>query len=430
MWIAGNERPELSARIFHKLQVSAERGHDPRTLAFLAMRSRDEQTSRRLADQAIALDPSLTWILSEVPFSTSPARFEQLERWDPDNAVPYLLHADYLERSAQVAEKKDQNTILSEMLAGKPEFVELVNRGFAAPHYDSYLGSRLALDREVMRKYDIAEPMLLLAGVQWHHFPAAGNYAEWIIAAAKMTSSSADLRPLVEARQRVVRFGQRMESQSLSPLERESGVSLQLRAGKDLVPMLREQGKIEEAETLAYSLHHLNQSLQRDMVLEAALLDPHMTPMYRANPFNPGVIIHIGSLVFSLALALLAASVFYLRLRQTQGGTVVALPRMISYAPVLLFTAALTLLVTYMPYARIFRMYMVGQEMARAGHTAPWLAGPINDPQLLSTLANLQYPYAFLSGTEVWRIVWITFCIAFAAAIYSLWRMRISTAKT
>jgi hypothetical protein len=417
MWIAGDPDPGLSSRTFHKLQKKAEQEHDAQTLAFLAMRSHDE-AGLRLADQAIALDPGLTWILAELGY----ARVSQLQRWDPDNAVPYLRQADAIEDSAQSIQKKDQRTILEQMRVGKSEFRAAMEHALAAPRYDSYLDRRLQLDREVMRKYDIAEPLLLLSGLQSHqvvnHFHLH-TYAIWIIGEARAAQGPAGVQSLEKTCRKIVRFGERIEAQSHVDFEREAGMSLLQLAGKELVPILRQQGKTEEAEVLAYSLQSHKRQQMRDVILQGALLDPRSTPIYAFNPFNPGIIIHAGALGYLLALVLLAASTLYLRLRHVKGAVGVALPRIISYAPWFLFTSALALLVAYMPYARVFHMYMVGREMTR-GRVYIWM----NDPQLLSTLSNLQYPYQFVTGSDVWHALWAAFAVVSVTAFFALWRVR------
>src|SRR5262249_51500337 len=146
-------------------------------------------------------------------------------------------------------------------------------------------------------------------------------------------------------------------------IERLMGGGLQHLAGKELVPILRQQGKTEEAETLAYTLQSLKQQQTRDMVLQGAVLNSGYAPNDALDPFNPGIIIHAGAFGYLLTLVLLVASLLYLRLRHVKGVAVVGLPRAISYAPWLLFLSALVLLVSYMPYARVFDMYMVSQEM-------------------------------------------------------------------
>jgi len=98
-------------------------------------------------------------------------------------------------------------------------------------------------------------------------------------------------------------------------------------------------------------------------------------------------------------------------------------PRAISYAPWLLFLSALVLLVSYLPYARVFDMYMVSQEMAQ-GNVFPW-----SDPQLLSILSNLQYPFQFVRGPDIWHAaLWIAFGIVMATTAYVFWRVRVSPA--
>jgi hypothetical protein len=426
MWIAGDPDPGLSARTFQRLQRKAEREHDAQTLAFLAMRSHDAQASLRLADQAVALDPGLTWIFVELPFRVASTRVDQLQQWDPGNAFLYLRQADAIEWSAQVSEKKDQQTVLEEMRAGKTEFRAAMERALAAPRYDSYLDRRLQLDREVMRKHDIAEPLLLLTGLQNHQLVSLFHlrtYATWILAEAKGASGPNNLPAFEDTCRKIVRFGERMETQTHVHIERLMGGGLQHLAGKELVPILRQQGKTEEAETLAYTLQSLKQQQTRDMILQGAVLNSGYAPNYALDPFNPGIIIHAGALGYLLTLVLLAASLLYLRLRHVKGVAVVGLPRAISYAPWLLFLSALVLLVSYMPYARVFDMYMVSQEMAQ-GNVFPW-----NDPQLLSILSNLQYPFQFVRGPDIWHAaLWIAFGIVMATTAYVFWRVRVSPA--
>src|SRR5262249_48998688 len=136
MWIAGHPLPELSASRFQSLQSLAERQHDAQTLAFLALRAHDKQNSSRLAEEAVAMDENLTWILAEFPIWDRDhlqivlQRFERLERWDPDNALPFLLHADCLEYSVQLSTHQEQGKVLAEMRLGNSGFRHLMERAF------------------------------------------------------------------------------------------------------------------------------------------------------------------------------------------------------------------------------------------------------------------------------------------------------------
>ena len=89
--------PELN-----KLAKQAEQNHDPELLAFVAMREPNQSESVRLADEAIGLDPNLTWLYATVAVHWS--SFPELDRWvpalqkfDPQNALPYLITAEKID---------------------------------------------------------------------------------------------------------------------------------------------------------------------------------------------------------------------------------------------------------------------------------------------------------------------------------------------
>jgi hypothetical protein len=419
MWIAGGPMPGLPDRTLRKLQAEAEREHDAQTLAFLAFHAKDRKDAIRLAGESVSLDPGLTWILGQFADwegERTPAQWsEQLERWDPDNAIPYLLHADSLEVSAQTAEKKDQRKILDEMRTAGSPFRTLMQRAFAAPRYDSYLPRRLELERNVMRKHGLDRPLLLLEAFERSRLPNffhAQTYARWIIADAKTGVRSEDTY------RQVLRFGQLIEAHSKTVLEQIEGRALQEMGAKELVPLLRAQGHAGEADTLDYGLQRIQQSQRHSFYMEAALA-PKYAPPYHPDPFNPGIIIHLAALLFVLFCLFLAVSLLFLRLSTTSDSTVSVIPRTISYAPLLVFSSALALIVAYLPYARIFEISMFGQQMARG--VSP---RPPSDTQLLESLSNLQYPFRFISGQDVWSVVGIGAALVLVLALYSIRRAR------
>jgi hypothetical protein len=138
----------------------------------------------------------------------------------------------------------------------------------------------------------------------------------------------------------VFTFGVRVEAESKNLVERLEGGTLQQMGGKELIPLLRAQGRNEEADTLDYTLERLRQSQQRDIFLEGALLAPQFAP-YRPYVFSPGIIIHLAALTFMLALVLLVASLLYFRFRSAADPEAIALRRVMSYTPLLLFSSAL-----------------------------------------------------------------------------------------
>src|SRR5205814_3659419 len=98
-WRFQFQRRLLSERERKSLAEQARAEHDARTLAFLALQWAPSEETSKLADEAVKMDPSLTWIYSSLAVharqNPEAARWvEQLNQWDPDNAVPKLVIAD------------------------------------------------------------------------------------------------------------------------------------------------------------------------------------------------------------------------------------------------------------------------------------------------------------------------------------------------
>jgi hypothetical protein len=117
-WRAECHLPSLSQREVQSLAAQARAEHDARTLAFLALQWVPNEEGSMLADEAVKMDPSLTWIYSPLADHTrenpETARWiEQLGRWDPDNAVPKLAAADriYNEVAPQAPSGKLEATL-------------------------------------------------------------------------------------------------------------------------------------------------------------------------------------------------------------------------------------------------------------------------------------------------------------------------------
>ena len=440
MWIAGDGLAEMSNRKFQSLEALAERQHDAQTLAFLALRARDKQNRSRLAEQAVSLDPKLTWIFAESAIwdhetlPVLPQWFERVERWDPDNSMPFMLHAQCLAYSIQLAKHQDTRTALAG-LQSNSEFRRLMERAFAAPRYDSYLFRRFELDRQVVLKHGIAGPILLLNGLQRQRVPSMFDlevYAGWLMKEAADQIKAGDAAAAARKYRQIIAAGEHMETQFSTWPERFTGFSLQQMAGKELIPILRQQGKVDEAATLDDLFEQERQSWLREDILLATLLDPSNVQLDRPDPFNPGIIIHLSALLFVLLLALLAAVFLYLRLRHSKHGGGILLPRSISYAPLILFTAAVVLLVTYLPYARIFRMYITDARLLHlhmVGRGMPHHPDSGVDLGLFSSLSNLQYPFRFVQGPDVWLIISVSFIVVLALGFYMLSRARVSAAS-
>jgi hypothetical protein len=86
-------------RTLEQLAARAERENDARTLAFVALTLRDADQNVRLADEAVSLDPSYTWIYASRYYrpdgvAQQPEWLARLHAFDPGNAFLYLTAAD------------------------------------------------------------------------------------------------------------------------------------------------------------------------------------------------------------------------------------------------------------------------------------------------------------------------------------------------
>ena len=93
-------RSYLGAAHLQKMGAEAEQNRDASTLAFVAMRLPANSPEKvRWANLATSLDPALTWVYFQMqdererPDANFSERIARLEKWDPDNAVPYLMEA-------------------------------------------------------------------------------------------------------------------------------------------------------------------------------------------------------------------------------------------------------------------------------------------------------------------------------------------------
>ncbi len=188
-FFTGDFRPhprEETAR-WEKIGREAEARGDAATMAFAALRlaeSVGEQLddSVRLAQHAVAKDPSLTWtyyfLSSGIRYgqftgAPHPELLKALRQWDPDNAVPYIATAEdaafATDPAFKMPEPREQTSErhLADAQKLGSQWREWMDRAFAAPIYDDYIPKRLDLDRRVMRQLSINDPMDMLATAVW-----------------------------------------------------------------------------------------------------------------------------------------------------------------------------------------------------------------------------------------------------------------------
>jgi hypothetical protein len=199
--------PELDA-----LAKKAEENHDAEALGFVAVREPNQSEAVRLADKAVRLDPSLTWLYAIVAVHWS--SFQELDRWvpalerfDPQNALPYLIAAERIDIDQVVREQIPHRTE-EESAAWK----NAMSAAFQSHKLDDYLDRVKRLDRRVLVRHGISDPFQVVND-RWYRLPSYGisdssRYAEWLIGSGDALAVRGDPRGAAEKYLVVASFGQ------------------------------------------------------------------------------------------------------------------------------------------------------------------------------------------------------------------------------
>ncbi|MGB8477012.1 MAG: hypothetical protein WCE61_23280 [Candidatus Acidiferrum sp.] len=198
------------------LARKVEQNHDAEALAFVATRHSDELQRERFADEAVHLDPNLTWIYAingalELS-STGTDRLSALKQWDPQNALPHLFAA-----------QKIKVTIIpsKEFPLGKveenPAWEMEMAAAFHSPKLDDYRDRLKELDHRVLARYHLDDPFLAASDANWYGFPSYGIwycslYAESLLKSGQSLESQGNRKTAIEKYWDVARFGQMMSA--------------------------------------------------------------------------------------------------------------------------------------------------------------------------------------------------------------------------
>ena len=210
-WSADAETgPELDA-----LAKKAEQNRDAEGLAFVANRHPNQTQRAHLADEAVHLDPNLTWLYAVAGMGyLSPSEIDRrislLKQWDPQNALPHLLAAQKIGVGV---------TYSKEFPLGKleenPAWEKEMSAAFQSPKLDTYLDRQKALDHRVLSLYRIDDPFQASYGEDWYGIPNYGvwdcsRYAKSLLESGQTLESRGDRKAALEKYWAVARFGQMM----------------------------------------------------------------------------------------------------------------------------------------------------------------------------------------------------------------------------
>jgi hypothetical protein len=191
----------------------AETNHDAEGLAFVAARTMNQPESARLAEQAVHLDPKLTWIYAIVAVKhPSLPEINQwvplLQRSDPQNALPNFIVAESIDIDQVVREKVPHR--VEERPAA---WQDSMAAAFQSPKFDNYLARLIELDRRVLLRYYVDDPFQALGGGRWYGLPSyavsdSASYAHSLLESGRALEARGDRKSAFEKYLTVARFGQ------------------------------------------------------------------------------------------------------------------------------------------------------------------------------------------------------------------------------
>jgi hypothetical protein len=417
-WRGGFARYDESPT-WERIARDAEKSGDAAGMAFAAVRLADAEGKHfdealRLAQRAVAKDPSLTWTYYFLDRREQDTRFhgkrhtellERLRAWDAGNAVAYLATAEEAARAYKHdpnSHKADDSALTpdedrslkepfrSEIRGFGPQWREWMDRGFAAPVYDDYLGRWLDLSRQVTRQYAVGDPIAALFGywaMQVLDVNEMRVYVELRLARGDEAQRAGRLEDATSQYWSVAQFGQRMRLSTQRPMSEGYIQDLianevQQEAFQHLQPLLRQMGRSQEAEVVAAEAE--NAIKERSAYRwESQRTDAFLSSSALLVQFWTGLLA-LSVLLVAAALAAIAVRRSHLKFARFW----------LAYGSPMLAISCLGLLGAYRPYARAYAAFLEGPSDGGIG--------PLHDFYSLFG-AQMQLTSLF-SGDE--RLLW------------------------
>ena len=368
-----------------QLQALAERAkqsRDAESLAFVALHSSLNEDVA-LANQAVALDPSVTWIYLHLAykrrFSDQPwksAAFAptlndwtvKLEAFDSQNAAPYLLEAEAIrDRTKSFPEfhppvPPDKGEAVSKQTA----WVAAMEKAYSAPRYDSYNVRRFNLERKVLLANGWVSPekvLLLAISAPIPNLLNVRSYANYKVHYLAPQAEAAKhhdeaLRQLYST----ALFGQRLQVEGGTLIEQLIGAAVDHIASEPLEAELKKAGQNDQAELVAFSYRRFRrdhpESSHRDPLASSsnqlwAILAAHILAL---------LVAFFG--VATLLCGLYLNAKRWIRV-QKRGHIFQFVTGMVNYLAVLLFVSCAGLFLVCVPYATNLHYYMTAQGEMR-----------------------------------------------------------------
>jgi hypothetical protein len=366
--------PNLQPAQLEKMGRQAETDHDATTLALVAMRlPGDSQEKNHWADLAVSLDPSLTWIYFQMRNpeqsdqslnAETSAQIARLQKWDPDNAVPYLMEADEVFENFQRKSHykffgaRSAMAAMAIELDKDPVWASAMDKAFRASRFDDYENKRFNLNLAIQEKMGTSRPIDLVlstAASRWPNLLNLRLYSDWLIHEGTQREAGGDQAGATESYWLLAQFGQRMAIESrYDSIERLIALPMIAQSFEKLQSLYDRTGRTEEARYAAFEVANAkagSKDLRRIF---------QQFSIARDTASWSGLTIYMTSLLILIAAALSCFSLIWLTVgssgrRDSQSTLYRWFCVSGRFAPALLLFSVILFYVSYYPYLESFR---------------------------------------------------------------------------
>lgn len=412
-WSGQGPDPELEA--FAK---KADQSHDAEALAFVAVRLSNPSEHTRLAEEAVRLNSNLTWILAVVaaqwPGSTETQRWiPQLQKWDPQNALPHLLAAEEIDLATAAAG--------SVAIRGEDKSIAWQNAmaaAFQSKKLDSYSDRLTELDRSVLFRYHIQDPFEAITDRWFYGLPGYGawdssRYAKVLLESGHALEAQGDVVGAAEKYLQIARFGQLLRPEGgYFFLGRDTE-----EACRRLAAISRRKGDGAETAFYASFADQLEKTDERDLSLRRSQyfggdLDHWNALIARASGLT---------LLFCALLFLTCALGLLVRGRSLKPSSFVASPLTVGVGLVSALGTLLSsvmLYLSYRPYSEILRRFTASGDKGQI----PELSRYLEDMQL--PIGSEGYLGASEAAFQFWCAVTLLCALTILIAVFRHFQTR------
>jgi hypothetical protein len=361
----GYEPWHLDQHTLEKLAFRAEKENDARGLAFVALSIRRPGESTRLADKAVSLDPSFTWIYAgrfyrpqEMP--QPPEWLARLHAYDPDNAFNYLTAADAIAHPryrAMLAHRTPAPQEIQSELANDPQWMAQMESAIRAPHYDTYVRKHWELICYEWDRDPALSPAIVGHGLWSHRIPNLQNlqiFTKIEIQRAQQALSEGHPEQAGNILQEVDGFAGRMVEQAGSNFERQVAIDVSRQATQELRNLYSATGRLNEASKASTQLQEIG-SRQQAFSSLSYMVEPESF-RWKAILFQTcAILLFVCGVTTALSFLLLELRPRFLPRRHA--GWQRILCRTADYAPASFPVLSFAFLVTFLPIAHLFAQF-------------------------------------------------------------------------